>query len=151
VLTHIIEMWNTSFDQIKVEDDPAQALEQYISAKIHYSKTEPLLSKIFANEIIHGAPHIADYLNSDLREWLALKADVIQSWIDKELMDPVDPMQLIFMIWSVTQHYADFSTQVCAVMGKTQLSDDDYDTIFKNVSHIILKGCGLTPGTALSR
>jgi len=145
VLTHVVEMWNTGFDQIQADDDPAMALAGYIHAKLHYSKVEPLLSKIFANEIIHGAPHLAEYLHSQQRLWLQDKAATIQQWIDRGLMDAVDPMQLIFMIWSVTQHYADFSVQVCAAMETEQLVAEDFDNIYHTVSHIILKGCGLTP------
>ena len=143
VLFDILKLWNDAFNQITPEDDPAEAIGAYIRAKVMYSKTNPLASKIFANEIIHGAPRINEYLNSDFRAWLRSKSSVIEQWIKQGKMDPVDPLFLIMLIWSSTQHYADFSTQVSAVMDKPQLSDKDYDDIANNLVHIILKGCGI--------
>jgi TetR/AcrR family transcriptional regulator len=143
VLTDILQLWNQAFNQITPEDDPADALGAYIKAKVMYSKTNPLASKIFANEIIHGAPRINEYLNSDFREWLRSKSAVIEQWIKQGKMDPVDPLFLIMLIWSATQHYADFSTQVNAVLDKKELTDRDFEDIANNLTHIILKGCGI--------
>ena len=145
VLFDILKLWNDAFNQITPEDDPAEAIGAYIRAKVMYSKTNPLASKIFANEIIHGAPRISEYLNSDFRDWLKAKSAVIEQWIKQGKMDPVDPLFLIMLIWSATQHYADFSTQVSAVMDKDKLSDNDFDHIADNLIHIILKGCGINP------
>ena len=143
VLTGIVDLWNEAFNQITPEDDPADALSAYIRAKIQYSKSNPRASKIFASEIIHGAPNLTAYLNKDFRIWLREKAKVIQSWIDSGKMDAVDPFYLIFLIWSSTQHYADFEVQVSSVLGKKKLSKKDYDEVTANLTHIILKGCGI--------
>jgi TetR/AcrR family transcriptional regulator len=151
VLFDILKLWNDAFNQITPEDDPAEAIGAYIRAKVMYSKTNPLASKIFANEIIHGAPRINQYLNSDFREWLKSKAAVIEHWIKQGKMDPVEPLFLIMLIWSATQHYADFSTQVSAVMDKPQLSDKDFDHVADNLTHIILKGCGIKSPTFISQ
>jgi TetR/AcrR family transcriptional regulator len=151
VLFDILKLWNDAFNQITPEDDPAEAIGAYIRAKVMYSKTNPLASKIFANEIIHGAPIISEYLNSDFREWLKSKAAVIEHWIKQGKMDPVDPLFLIMLIWSATQHYVDFSTQVSAVMDKPQLSDKDFDHVADNLTHIILKGCGIKSPTFISQ
>ena len=143
VLTDILQLWNEAFNQITPEDDPADAIGAYIKAKVMYSKTNPLASKIFANEIIHGAPRISEYLNNDFREWLRSKSAVIEHWIKQGKMDPVDPLFLIMLIWSATQHYADFSTQVNAVLNKKVLTDQDFEDVANNLTHIILKGCGI--------
>ena len=143
VLTDILQLWNQAFNQITPEDDPADAIAAYIRAKVMYSKTNPLASKIFANEIIHGAPRINEYLNSDFRDWLRSKSAVMEHWIKQGKMDPVDPLFLIMLIWSATQHYADFSTQVNAVLDKKALTDQDFEDIANNLTHIILKGFGI--------
>jgi TetR/AcrR family transcriptional regulator len=114
-----------------------------------YSKTNPLASKIFANEIIHGAPQISEYLNSDFRDWLNSKSAVIEHWIKQGKMDPVDPLFLIMLIWSATQHYADFSTQVSAVLDKEKLTEQDFENVSDNLIHIILKGCGIKPPSTI--
>jgi TetR/AcrR family transcriptional regulator len=149
VLFDILQLWNDAFNQITPEDDPAEAIGAYIRAKVMYSKTNPLASKIFANEIIHGAPRISEYLNSDFREWLRSKSAVIEHWIKQGKMDPVDPLFLIMLIWSATQHYADFSTQVNAVLDKKELTDQDFENVSNNLIHIILKGCGIKPPSTI--
>ena len=149
VLFDILQLWNDAFNQITPEDDPAEAIGAYIRAKVMYSKTNPLASKIFANEIIHGAPRISEYLNSDFRDWLTSKSAVIEQWIKQGKMDPVDPLFLIMLIWSATQHYADFSTQVSAVLDKPQLTDQDFENVSNNLIHIILKGCGIKPPSTI--
>ena len=149
VLFDILKLWNDAFNQITPEDDPAEAIGAYIRAKVMYSKTNPLASKIFANEIIHGAPHISEYLNSDFRDWLKAKSAVIEHWIKQGKMDPVDPLFLIMLIWSATQHYADFSTQVSAVLDKDNLTEKDFEDVSDNLIHIILKGCGIEPPSTI--
>lgn len=143
VLVDILELWNDAFNQITADDDPAEAIGAYIKAKVHYSQTNPLASRIFANEIIHGAPHLKDYLNQDYRQWLSSKAAVIQQWIEQGKMDPIDPLYLIFLIWSSTQYYADYAIQITSVMNKSGLTDEDFGAVTENLTHIILKGCGI--------
>lgn len=145
VLTGVIDLWNESFGKITPEDDPADALGAYIHSKVMYSQSHPQASKIFASEIIHGAPNLSRYLNKEFRIWFRQKAAVIQSWIDMGKMDEVDPYYLIFLIWGATQHYADFDAQVRAVLGKTRLTNKDYERISANLTRIILKGCGIEP------
>lgn len=145
VLKDIVELWNASFDLIKSEDDPYTALSAYIHAKVMFSKTNATASRIFASEIIHGAPYLSEYLNTDFRLWMKGKAEVIQSWIDQGKMTQVDPIHLLFLIWGATQHYADFGVQIRAAMGKETLSDEDFDNVADTMTKVILGGCGLLP------
>ena len=48
----------------------------------------------------------------------------------------VDPYHLIFAIWSVTQHYADFAVQVDAVLGRRE----DLKSAQRAVLEILLRG-----------
>jgi TetR/AcrR family transcriptional regulator len=73
---------------------------------------------------------------------------VFQGWVDAGKMDPVDPVNLIFLIWSSTQHYADFATQIGFVTGRKRMSKQDFSDASENLIRIILKGCGLTPPPA---
>ncbi len=144
VLGDIVEIWNTTFDTIKAEDDPREALTAYIHAKVMYSKTNAAASRIFASEIIHGAPHLTEYLKVDFRQWIQRKVAAIQSWIDAGKMDPVDPMHLLFFIWGATQHYADFGVQVRAAMDREALTDEDFEHIAETLTQLVLKGCGIS-------
>lgn len=143
VLIDILSLWNDSFNQFSADDDPAVAIAAYIRAKVMHSKSHPNASKIFANEILQGAPHLSDYLNNDIKDWLQEKTAVIQTWIEQGKMDAIQPFYLIFLIWGATQHYADFDTQITTVLGKEKLSDSDFEDIANDLVHIIVKGCGI--------
>ena len=143
VLNHIIEVWNVSFDEIQNHEDPAVALDRMIRAKVRLSYTHANASRLFANEIIHGAEHLGDYLKQDVRQWVRDKSRIIQAWIDAGKMDPVDPVHLIFLIWSSTQHYADFETQVLTILNRAEYETEMIDDIADFLSQVILKGCGL--------
>jgi len=145
VLTDIVETWNLSFDTIKAEDDPKEALTAYIRAKVMYSKAHPAASRIFASEIIHGAPHLQNYLHGKFFDWMQRKTSAIESWIRQGKMDPIDPAHLLFFIWGATQHYADFGVQVLAAMNKDSLSEDDFEHIAATLIKFVLKGCGIPP------
>ena len=143
VLNDIVSFWNSTVSTISVDDNPKETLAAYIRAKVMSSKTNPDASRIFASEIIHGAPHLTEYLATDFRRSINQKTRVIQSWIDQGKMDPIDPMHLLFFIWGATQHYADFGTQVQAAMDKPRLDDQDFDHIAETLIQLVLKGCGL--------
>lgn len=143
VLGDIVKVWDETISDIDPTDDPKATLSAYIRAKVMSAKNNPTASRIFASEIIHGAPHIGHFLKSDYRASIQNISNGIQSWIDQGKMDAVDPMHLLFMIWGSTQHYADFGVQVLAAMDKQQLTDDDFEAINSSITTIILKGCGL--------
>ena len=142
-LSHIIELWNASFDEIEPDEDPAIALDRLIRAKIKLSYTHASASRLFANEIIHGADHLGHYLKNDMRKWVREKSAILQGWIDLKKMDPIDPVKLIFLIWSSTQHYADFETQVLTILNRAEYEPEMIDDIASFLSQVILKGCGL--------
>jgi TetR/AcrR family transcriptional regulator len=58
-----------------------------------------------------------DGLETDLKALVDEKAAVIRGWIAEGRIADVDPHHLIFSIWALTQHYADFDVQVRAVLG----------------------------------
>jgi TetR/AcrR family transcriptional regulator len=58
-------------------------------------------------------------------------------------MANVDPIHLIFLIWSATQHYADFDTQILTLMNKADFEEDDIEQVITFLSNMILRGCGL--------
>ena len=145
VLGKITRNWSDAFNRATADDDPAEMLDHYIRAKIRQSLLNPRASRIFAMEIIQGAPHHQDYLRHTLRAWVRDRAAVIEQWIADGRMHPVDPVQLIFMIWATTQHYADFEAQVLTVMNRGEYEARDIEHIGDCVSNIILRGCGLQP------
>lgn len=146
VLENILDLWLASADAITEDANPAQALGTYIRAKIEYSRTRPSASKVFAGEILHGAPHLLAYLRRDLRRRVAAKAKVIDAWVARGLMEPVPPEHLFFVIWAATQTYADFDSQVMAVLGQRALRREDYDAAAALITRMVLRGCGIKDG-----
>jgi TetR/AcrR family transcriptional regulator len=145
VLTGIVNTWLHTADEITADADPARALSHYIMAKIDLARERPIPSRVFANEVIHGAPHLGAYLSSELRNWVETKAKVMRGWIAAGKMREVDPKHLLFMIWASTQTYADFASQISAVLGRDQMTPQEYKAVSRQMTDIILKGCGLTP------
>ncbi|PJI48072.1 MAG: TetR family transcriptional regulator [Pseudomonas sp.] len=145
VLSNILELWDSTFNHLTVDDDPAVALATYIRAKMEFSRRYPQASRVFAMEIISGGECLSEHFRQDYRTWFSGRAAVFQAWIDAGRMDAVDPVNLIFLIWSSTQHYADFATQIGFVTGRKRLSKQEFSDASDNLIRIILKGCGLTP------
>ncbi|WP_299615048.1 TetR/AcrR family transcriptional regulator [Pelagibius sp.] len=144
VLEDILGLWLGELDRITESGNPATALGDYIRAKIRHSRERPLASKVYANEMIRGAPHTESFLKNELRKLVKEKAAVLDAWAAAGKMDPVDPVHLFSVIWAATQHYADFDVQVEALVGRRQLAARDYDEAAETIVRMVLKGCGLS-------
>jgi len=144
VIGNILDLWLAALPDMSEDDDPAQVLTEYLRTKVMLSKERPLASRIFANEIIHGAPVLKEYLATDLRQWVEQKSKVLTTWERMGKMDPVDPFHLFFLIWAATQTYADFDVQIRAVLGRRKLKDDDFEAALETLTHVVLKGLGIT-------
>ena len=148
VLESIIEPLLAASAPFNQEGRPAEVLTAYIRSKIRISRELPFASKVFASEIMHGAPHLSpeqtDELNAQARHNIAC----IQGWIDQGLMARVDPHHLMFSIWAATQTYADFDWQISTVTGKAKLSDEDYEAAAQTIIRLVIKGCEIDPSTA---
>lgn len=143
LLNEILAAWNSNYDTLNAKHSAKESLSDYIRAKVMYSKTDPDASRIFASEIIHGAPQLQSYLSEEFKLWVQDKVAVIQTWIDDGQMTLVNPYHLLFLIWGATQHYADFNIQVTSALNKEVLTDQDYDEIVNSLTTIILTGCGI--------
>jgi TetR/AcrR family transcriptional regulator len=143
VLARTLNDWLRPTHGITQDAEPRAALEQYIRAKMALSAQRPDGSKVFANELLHGAPVVRTLLATELRDLVEGKAAVVQGWIDAGRMAPVDALHLFFTIWAATQTYADFDVQVCAVLGRKSMTATDHARATEHVVSLILRGCGL--------
>jgi TetR/AcrR family transcriptional regulator len=143
VLERILEAWLASGDGIRPDAEPATAFAEYVGAKMEASRLRPYASKVFANEILHGAPHLADYLRDEVRRWVAAKAGVIGHWVAAGKMQPVDAAHLFFSIWAATQTYADFEPQIRAVLKRGRLRAADYAAGADVITRMVLGACGI--------
>jgi TetR/AcrR family transcriptional regulator len=144
VLARTLEDWLMPLNAITPEADPAQAIEQYIRAKMDLSAKRPHASKVFANELLHGAPVVKTLLMTELRDMVQAKAAVMDGWVASGRMVKVDATHLFFSIWAATQTYADFDVQVSSVLGVESLQEAHYARATEHVVALVLRGCGLS-------
>ena len=140
VLRRTLEIWLVPLRELDRTGDPAEEIGNYIAHKVQLSQRFPAASRVFANEIVQGAPFLKGYLQTDLRKVVERKAAVIQHWIDEGKLAPIDPYHLIFLIWAATQHYADFIPQIKAVMNVSRLNQGHFRKVEQSLSRIILHG-----------
>ena len=142
VVQDIFQVWLKAADIFDQASGPVEGIGAYIDAKMEISRRHPAGSKVWASEVMHGAPVIQDYLETTLEQWTNSRIGVIQSWIDRGLMAPIDPRHLLYMVWATTQHYADFGHQIETLNKGEPLTDAQWRAATDNVKTIILKGIG---------
>ncbi len=123
LLERLLDTWLDPLKALNPDGEPLEEIMAYAQRKLTMSRDFPRESRLFANEILQGAPRIEDILRSDLKALVDEKAVIIEAWAKEGKIAAVDPHHLIFSIWAFTQHYADFDVQVRAVLGEK----DPYD------------------------
>lgn len=118
LIERLLDTWLAPLKELDTKGDPIPELRSYIRRKLELSRDFPRESRLFANEMLQGAPHIGDMLSGELKKLVERKAKILQRWMDEGKLVRVDPKHLLFSIWATTQHYADFDVQVCAVLGE---------------------------------
>jgi len=117
LLSRLLDDWMKPVYAINPAGEPVEEILRYAKIKLEMSKQYPAESRLFANEIIQGAPRILDVLSGELHNTMQSLAKVVDGWVKQGRIRPAHPHHLFFSIWSMTQHYADFDKQVRAVMG----------------------------------
>lgn len=125
LLEHTLTEWLNPLTSLNPDGDPADELWAYAKSKLDMSRASPEASRLFANEILQGAPMIRQFLTTELKVLVEKKCTVIQHWIDEGKIASVSPVHLLFFIWASTQHYADFSVQ-------TEILCDSPESIFSD-------------------
>jgi TetR/AcrR family transcriptional regulator len=117
LLSGLLVTWLDPLRALDPEGDPVAELLGYVRRKLELSRDFPRESRLFANEMLQGAPRIRAALEGELRDLVQEKSAVLRRWMDQGRIAPVHPVHLIFAVWALTQHYADFDVQVRAVLG----------------------------------
>ena len=141
VVQDIFEIWLRCAESMDNAPGPVEGIGAYIEAKMDISRRHPDGSKVWAYEVMHGAPVIQDYLETTLRDWTAGRVLLIERWIAEGKMARVNPDHLLYMLWATTQHYADFGHQIATLNGGS-LSDADWQKATESVKIMILRGIG---------
>ena len=133
LLEGLLDDWLAPLQALDPDGEPQDEILAYVARKLAMSRDMPRESRLFAGEILQGAPRIGSALAGELRDLVDLKAAVIRGWAEAGRIARVDPHHLIFSIWALTQHYSDFDAQIRAVLGPADPYPDAghfLDTLF---------------------
>ena len=143
VLSRLLDQWLAPLRGLKPDSDPIDGIGEYISRKVAFSRTNPEASRLFCLEIVQGAPLLRAELEGPLRGLVESKAAILRGWIDQGRIGAHDPHHLIFSIWAITQHYADFAVQVDAITGHDLSDEAFFERTVASTQRLILAGLGL--------
>ncbi len=143
VLRTIIEEWNEGLVTMTVDSDPKVVIEKFVRTKLHQAFTNPNRHKLFALEVIGGAPHIHSFMSTTMQDWALDKAQVMKSWHSQGKIGIADPLQLLILIWATTQRYAEFETEIVGLLQKDAYDKDDEQRAADFLVPFILRGCGI--------
>ena len=137
LLAGLLDTWLDPLRALDPKGEPVAEIMAYVHRKLEMSRLYPRESRLFANEMLQGAPRIMDALIGDLKALVDEKAAVLQDWARQGHIADLPPHHLIFSIWALTQHYADFDVQVRAVLGEGHdpyaEADSFLDTLFRKL------------------
>ncbi len=143
VLRSIIEEWNTGLVTMTVDSDPKTVIEKFVRTKLHQAFAHPNRHKLFAVEVIGGAPHLHDFMSTTMKEWALDKAQVMTTWHEQGKIGIADPLQLLILIWATTQRYAEFETEIIGLLQKDAYDKEDEARAADFLVPFILRGCGI--------
>ncbi|WP_323036539.1 TetR family transcriptional regulator C-terminal domain-containing protein [Pararhodobacter sp.] len=123
LMDHLLDIWLAPLRAIAPKGDPHDEIMGYMRRKLQMSRDYPRESRLFANEVLQGAPRLTDAIAGALKALVEDRVAVIRAWIDDGRLAAVDPYHLIFSIWALTQHYADFDAQIRLIRGDNDPMD----------------------------
>ncbi|PLR40340.1 TetR family transcriptional regulator [Chimaeribacter coloradensis] len=140
VLKDILDIWLAPLKALRDDQEPLDAIRHYIRLKLEVSRDHPQASRLFCLEMVQGAPLLKQELQGSLQALVADKSTIIERWVAAGRIAPVAPLQLIFMLWATTQHYADFWVQVEAISGRTLQDEAFFRQTTETIQRIIIDG-----------
>ena len=139
LIDRLLDVWLAPLREIDPDGDPIEEIKTYIQKKLELSRDFPRESRLFANEILQGAPRIGGELN-DLKDLVDEKAEIINQWINAGKLVQCDPYHLLFSIWATTQHYADFDIQVRTILGTDKGGDQRFEDARLYLNQLFIDG-----------
>ncbi|HWK13585.1 MAG TPA: TetR family transcriptional regulator C-terminal domain-containing protein [Rhizobiaceae bacterium] len=140
LMQRLLDTWLAPLRELDDVGDPITELRSYIRRKLEMARDYPRESRLFANEILQGAPRIMPMIEGELKELVHEKAQVIRGWMQAGRIARTDPYHLIFSIWATTQHYADFDVQVRAVLGPDRGGEGRFEDAARFLEQLFIEG-----------
>lgn len=139
LLDRLLDNWLVPLREMNEDGDPLIEIKSYIRRKLELARDYPRESRLFANEILQGAPRIQPEL-AELKELVDDKVEIMRGWMKDGRLAKCDPYHLIFSIWSTTQHYADFDAQVQVVLGGVGKGDGRFEDAARFLDRLFVDG-----------
>jgi AcrR family transcriptional regulator len=143
IIADLILKWDEALAHLEADREPAEALSDYIRAKLEFSRQYQLESKMFANEAVHGGRFLSKEDRAHMQAITVEKAKVFKAWAKAGKMDPVHPMHLFILLWATTQFYADSDILAANALDTKRLGPAHFAEAAKTITDIVLKGCGV--------
>lgn len=140
VLRDLLDIWLEPLKALSTGQEPMEAIKEYIYLKLCVSRDHPQASRLFCLEMLQGAPLLKQILSTHLKQLVEEKSAIIEGWVEKGLIAPIEPLHLLFILWATTQHYADFGVQIEAISGQTLGDNAFFEQAVTNLQHIITQG-----------
>lgn len=146
VLDDVLDNWLERMANLAEPDgEPADVLRAYIKAKLAFSREHPLASRVYAMEVISGAPMYGEQIRERVVPLVRKDIEVFERWIADGRIASVNATHLLFAIWAMTQSYADFAAQMQLVLGAGELSGNDFSDAEATICKLVI--ASLVPGT----
>ncbi len=140
LLDRLLDIWLDPLRELDADGEPLDEIRSYIKRKLDMARDYPRESRLFASEILQGAPRLQELLSVQLKCLVDEKAKVIQNWMDQGKLAKCSPYHLIFSIWSTTQHYADFDAQLRAVLPPEKYAESRFEDAEQYLEQLFLYG-----------
>jgi TetR/AcrR family transcriptional regulator len=79
LIDRVLFTWLEPLRAFDATGNPENEIRSYIRRKLEMARDFPRESRLFANEVLQGAPHIEDELKGPLKELVDEKAEVIRT------------------------------------------------------------------------
>ncbi|SFJ94608.1 transcriptional regulator, TetR family [Mesorhizobium albiziae] len=140
LMQRLLDTWLAPLRELDDIGDPMTELRSYIRRKLEMARDFPRESRLFANEILQGAPRIISMIEGELKSLVDEKAEIMNGWMRAGKIARTDPYHLIFSIWATTQHYADFDVQVRAVLGPDRGGEGRFEDAARFLEQLFVEG-----------
>lgn len=140
VLDDVMTQWLAGMGELAAGDDPALALRRYIGAKMRSSRERPDGSRVFTKEVMAGAPRYGDAITERVQPVLRADVQAFTRWARQGRIEKLNFSHLMFMIWAVTQAYADLAPQFALLLGKPALDASDFTAAQALLERLVLAG-----------
>ena len=139
VLDDVLDNWLERMANLAEPDgEPADVLRAYIRAKLAFSREHPLASRVYAMEVISGAPMYGEQIRERVLPLVRKDIEVFERWIADGRIAPVNATHLLFAIWAMTQSYADFAVQMQLVLGERELTGSDFSDAEETICKLVI-------------